>query len=125
MTSFPPALRRNERVLLDVFRAWRRSSQRLCGARRCVSPETTTRSASPMTRLLTTTAIGLLMGLTPALAQTDMPADQSQTPPAMQEPATPSEVAPVDPGEPGQPIPDDSAEAPAASDDIPNKSVEV
>ena len=81
-----------------------------------------------MTRLLTTTAIGLLMGFTPALAQSDMPADQTQTPPAVEEPAMPSEVAPVDPGEPAQPIPDNSAEAqpaPGNSSDIPDESAEV
>lgn len=61
-----------------------------------------------MKRLLTTTAVGLLLGLTPALAQTDTPADQTQNPPAMQQPAMP-EAAPVDPGAPAQPIPDASS----------------
>lgn len=66
-----------------------------------------------MTRLLTTTAVGLLLGLTPALAQTDMPADQTQNPPAMQQPAMPSEAAPVNPGEPAQPIPDGTSDSSA------------
>ena len=36
-----------------------------------------------MNRLLTGTAVGLLMSMTPALAQdTDLPADEAQTPPA-------------------------------------------
>lgn len=66
-----------------------------------------------MTRLLTTTAVGLLLGLTPALAQTDMPADQTQNPPAMQQPAMPSEAPPVNPGEPAQPIPDGTSDSSA------------
>jgi sporulation protein YlmC with PRC-barrel domain len=66
-----------------------------------------------MTRLLTTTAVGLLLGLTPALAQTDMPADETQSPPAMQQPAMPSEAAPVDSGAPAQPIPDSSSDSSA------------
>lgn len=68
-----------------------------------------------MKHLLTCTAIGLFMGLTPALAETNMPADESQTPPAMQQPAMPSETmppeaVPADPNVPGTPIPDQSSE---------------
>ena len=55
-----------------------------------------------MNRLLATTAIGLLLGLTPALAQDA--ADQPQTPPAMQDPAQPSEAMPSMPSEPAEPI---------------------
>jgi hypothetical protein len=65
-----------------------------------------------MNRLLTGTALGLLLGLTPALAQTDIP-EESQTPPALQEPALPSappEVMPSDPSDPALPIPGQSSE---------------
>jgi hypothetical protein len=57
-----------------------------------------------MNRLLATTAIGLLLGLTPALAQDA--ADQPQTPPAMQDPAQPSEAIPAEPMKPAAPLPD-------------------
>jgi sporulation protein YlmC with PRC-barrel domain len=63
-----------------------------------------------MTRLLTGTAIGLLMGLTPALAQTDMPVDETQSPPALQQPAMPSDTLPPDVSDPAQPIPGESSE---------------
>ncbi|MGH6734556.1 MAG: PRC-barrel domain-containing protein [Methyloceanibacter sp.] len=75
-----------------------------------------------MKRLLTGTAIGLLMGLTPALAQTDTPPAESQEPPALQDPAIPPEIMPSEPSEPADPaapIPGDSA-APA-----PDKSSEM
>ena len=65
-----------------------------------------------MKRLLTGTAIGLLMGLTPALAQTDSPPAESQEPPALQDPAIPPEIMPSEPSEPvdpAAPIPGDSA----------------
>lgn len=81
-----------------------------------------------MTRLLTTTALGLLLGLTPALAQTETPTDETKTPQAAQEPAQPSEMAPVDPGEPAQPIPDGSAELPSLPDgsaDNPESAAEM
>ena len=64
-----------------------------------------------MNRLLASTAIGLLLGLTPALAQDS--ADQPQTPPALQDPALPSEAMPSNPAEPADPaapIPGDSSE---------------
>lgn len=68
-----------------------------------------------MKHLLTCTAVGLFVGLTPALAQTDMPADESQAPAVMEQPAMPSdtmppEAVPSDPGEPGTAIPDKSSE---------------
>lgn len=72
-----------------------------------------------MNRLLATTAIGLLLGLTPALAQDA--AEQPQTPPAMQDPAQPSEALPAMPSEPAAPIPGDEANPQAA----PDKSSEV
>jgi PRC-barrel domain protein len=63
-----------------------------------------------MTRLLTTTAVGLLLGVTPALAQTDMLTDETQSPPAVEQPASPPEALPMEPSEPGAPIPDESAD---------------
>jgi PRC-barrel domain protein len=67
-----------------------------------------------MNRLLATTAIGLLLGLTPALAQDAT--DQPQTPPAVQDPAQPSEALPGMPSEPAAPIPGDEANPQAAPD---------
>jgi sporulation protein YlmC with PRC-barrel domain len=69
-----------------------------------------------MNRLLATTAIGLLLGLTPALAQDA--ADQPQSPPAMQDPAQPSEAIPAEPMKPAVPLPDQSSQ----SEDIPGQS---
>ena len=68
-----------------------------------------------MNRLLTGTAIGLLLSMTPALAQdTDLPADDTQTPPAVSEETLPSDIAPPEvmeePAEPAEPIPDKSSE---------------
>jgi len=61
-----------------------------------------------MKRLLTCTAVGLFIGLTPAMAQSEPPVDESKTPPAMQEPAQPSENLPIEPSDPGDPIRDGS-----------------
>lgn len=67
-----------------------------------------------MNRLLTCTAVGLIMGLTPAMAQTEPPMDETQNPPAMQEPmepGAPAEVTPTepsDPSDPAEPIPGQS-----------------
>jgi hypothetical protein len=66
-----------------------------------------------MNRLLATTAIGLLLGLAPALAQD---AAEPQTPPAVQDPAQPSEALPSTPSEPAAPIPGDEANPQAAPD---------
>jgi len=63
-----------------------------------------------MNRLLTCTALGLVLGLSPALAQD---AADTQSPPALQDPAPQSEVAPSDQGEPSDPatpIPGDTTE---------------
>ena len=67
-----------------------------------------------MKRLLTCTAVGLFIGLTPALAQSEPPLDESQTPPAMQKPAQPAERLPVEPSDPAEPIPNESDMAPMA-----------
>ena len=70
-----------------------------------------------MNRLLTGTALGLLLGLTPAVAQTDQPIEM-QTPPAVQDSATPSEPMPDEQTEPAAPNPDKSSEmSPQASPD--------
>jgi sporulation protein YlmC with PRC-barrel domain len=66
-----------------------------------------------MNRLLATTAIGLLLGLAPALAQDTA---EPQTPPAVQDPAQPSEALPSMPSEPATPIPGDEANPQAAPD---------
>ncbi|ODR93451.1 hypothetical protein AUC69_04420 [Methyloceanibacter superfactus] len=69
-----------------------------------------------MKHLLTCTAVGLFLGLTPAmtqtaLAETDMPAAETQDTPAMQQPAMPSEAVPTDQvDEPGTAIPDQSSQ---------------
>lgn len=73
-----------------------------------------------MNRLLTCTALGLVLGLSPALAQDPNPADETQMPPAMQEPAAPSEVVPSEPAEPSDPaapIPGDTSEMSPAEPD--------
>ena len=69
-----------------------------------------------MNRFLATTAIGLLLGLTPALAQDS--ADQPQLPPALQDPAQPSEAMPAEPMKPAAPIRDESSQ----SGDVPGQS---
>ena len=71
------------------------------------------KEANVMNRFLTYTAVGLFLGLTPAVAQNDDPVNDPQTPPAMQEPAEPalpSEAVPLDPQVPGEPIPGESSQ---------------
>ncbi len=68
-----------------------------------------------MKRLLTCTAVGLFIGLTPALAQSEPPLDEYQTPPAMQKPAQPAEQLPVEPSDPAEPIPNEFDMAPSAA----------
>ncbi|MGZ8416981.1 MAG: PRC-barrel domain-containing protein, partial [Methyloceanibacter sp.] len=72
-----------------------------------------------MTRLLTSTAVALVLGLTPALAQA--PADQAQTPPALQDPAQPSEAVPSEPAKPAAPLAGETSEP----DAIPGQSSEM
>ena len=67
-----------------------------------------------MNRLLSCTALGLVLSLSPALAEPQLPADDTQTPPALEQPAQPSEVMPSEPSEPSDPaapIPGDTSEA--------------
>ncbi|HEX7533003.1 MAG TPA: PRC-barrel domain-containing protein [Methyloceanibacter sp.] len=54
-----------------------------------------------MNRLLTTTAIGLMLGLAPALAETQVPSNDNT--PALEQPATPSEAIPANPADPTNP----------------------
>ena len=66
-----------------------------------------------MNRFLSCTALGLVLGLSPALAEPQLPADDTQAPPALEQPAQPSEVMPSEPSEPSDPaapIPGDSSE---------------
>jgi len=67
------------------------------------------RRSGTMSKLLTGTALGLSLGLTPAVAQSDQPIDE--TPPAIQDPATPSEAMQDEQAEPAAP-PSESTEAP-------------
>lgn len=77
-----------------------------------------------MNRLLIGTAVGLLLGLTPALAQTDNLTDETQAPPAVQDPAIPGEIIQDESSTPGAPSPDKSSEmSPQASPDQPAESV--
>ncbi len=67
-----------------------------------------------MTRFLTSTAVALVLGLTPALAQ-------AQTPPAVQDPAQPSEAMPSEPVKPAAPLAGETSEP----DAIPGQSSEM
>lgn len=68
-----------------------------------------------MNRFLTCTAVGLFLGLTPALAESQNPANDSQDQPALQQPAQPSEAMPAEPSDPAAPVPDASSEEPDKS----------
>jgi hypothetical protein len=66
-----------------------------------------------MNRFLSCTALGLVLGLSPALAEPQLPADDTQAPPAVEQPGQPSEAMPAEPSEPSDPaapIPGDSSE---------------
>ena len=64
-----------------------------------------------MNRFLSCTALGLVLGLSPALAEPQLPADDTQAPPALEQQAQPSEVMPSEPSDPAAPIPGDTSEA--------------
>jgi hypothetical protein len=75
-----------------------------------------------MNRFLTCTAVGLFLGLAPALAETQAPAGDAQTPPAVNQPSQIPEVMPDSsaPADPAAPIPGDSSQvtpSPMAPDD--------
>lgn len=69
-----------------------------------------------MNRFMTCTALGLVLGLAPALAQDQAPVDEPQAPPAAAEqPAQPPEALPAEPSQPSDPaapIPGDTSEVP-------------
>jgi PRC-barrel domain protein len=72
-----------------------------------------------MTRFLTTTAIGLLLGLAPAFAETQVPG-ATENAPALQQPAEPSAEMPANPADPTNPMatqvpPEVMAPAPSAT----------
>ena len=62
-----------------------------------------------MNRFLACTAVGLFLGLTPALAESQNPANDSQDQPALQQPAQPSGAMPAEPSDPAAPVPDASS----------------
>jgi PRC-barrel domain len=75
-----------------------------------------------MNRFLTCTAVGLFLGLAPALAETQPPTDDAQTPPAVNEPSQIPEAMPDSsaPADPAAPVPGDSSQvtpSPMAPDD--------
>lgn len=76
-----------------------------------------------MNRLLASTAVGLLLSMSPAFAQdTEIPAEETQTPPAASEETLPSDIAPPEimqeePAEPAEPAPDKSSEIVPPADD--------
>jgi hypothetical protein len=91
-----------------------------------------------MKRLLACTAVGLFLGLAPAMAESQLPAGVSpQDQPALQQPAQPSEAMPIDPagsdapqappsGLSGEAAPDQSSEAaPQAAPSAPDQSSEA
>ena len=72
-----------------------------------------------MTRFLTTTAVGLLLGLAPAFAETQVPG-ATENAPALQQPAEPSAEMPANPADPTNPMatqvpPEVMAPAPSAT----------
>lgn len=65
-----------------------------------------------MNRFLTTTAVGLFLGLAPVIAQDLSPANDAQTPPAASQPSQSPQVSPdpAQPSDPAAPIPGDSSQ---------------
>jgi hypothetical protein len=65
-----------------------------------------------MNRFLAYTAVGLVLGLSPALAQSSAPAGDAQTPPPIGAPSQIPEVMPdpEHPADPAAPIPGDSTQ---------------
>ena len=81
-----------------------------------------------MTRFLTTTAIGLMLGAAPVFAETQAPITTPEAAPALQQPAEPSTAMPSNPADPTNPMapqvpPEVMAPAPsgtpAQSSDVP------
>jgi sporulation protein YlmC with PRC-barrel domain len=74
-----------------------------------------------MNRLLACTAVGLFLGLAPAMAESQLPSGAAQDEPALQQPAQPSEATPANPSADAatppapsseQPLPQAQSEAP-------------
>ena len=65
-----------------------------------------------MNRFLTTTAVGLFLGLAPVIAQDLSPANDAQNPPAASQPSQSPQVSPdpAQPSDPAAPIPGDSSQ---------------
>ena len=65
-----------------------------------------------MNRFLTCTAMGLFLSLSPALAETQLPSDDAQTPRAANQPSQIPEMMPdsAQPADPAAPIPGDSSQ---------------
>ncbi|MGA7456474.1 MAG: PRC-barrel domain-containing protein [Methyloceanibacter sp.] len=65
-----------------------------------------------MNRFLTCTAVGLFLSLSPAMAEPQIPSDDAQTPPAVNQPSQIPEVMPdsAQPADPAAPIPGDSSQ---------------
>jgi len=74
-----------------------------------------------MNRFLTCTAVGLFLSLSPALAEPQLPSDEAQTPPAVNQPSQIPEMMPdsaqpsdpaasAQPSDPAAPIPGDSSQ---------------
>jgi sporulation protein YlmC with PRC-barrel domain len=73
-----------------------------------------------MNRFLVTTAVGLFIGITPALAQDQAPQDETMSPPAIQSPANPADApsvidSPNAPSAIDNPLPSASEPAPSQS----------
>ena len=78
-----------------------------------------------MNRLLACTAVGLFLGLAPALAETQLPAPDQQDQPALDQPAQPSEAMPAEPATPDAAMPanpgasnEEPAETPGQSSEM-------
>jgi sporulation protein YlmC with PRC-barrel domain len=78
-----------------------------------------------MNRLLACTAVGLFLGLAPALAETQPPAPDQQDQPALDQPAQPSEAMPAEPATPDAAMPanpgasnEEPAETPGQSSEM-------
>jgi sporulation protein YlmC with PRC-barrel domain len=84
-----------------------------------------TKESEAMNRLLACTAVGLFLGLAPALAETQLPAPDQQDQPALDQPAQPSEAMPAEPATPDAAMPanpgasnEEPAETPGQSSEM-------
>jgi sporulation protein YlmC with PRC-barrel domain len=84
-----------------------------------------TKESEAMNRLLACTAVGLFLGLAPALAETQLPAPDQQDQPALDQPAQPSDAMPAEPATPDAAMPanpgasnEEPAETPGQSSEM-------